>query len=227
MPRVLTIALALCLILLTLPLMIAVALGLLADGMRPVLYAGLRVGRHGRRFWMIKFRTLRPDPRAPGDHTAGGYQASLTTRYGRFLRRSRLDELPQLFNVLTGDLDLVGYRPPLPSYVERYPSLYAPLLGHRPGITGLASVLFHQREDRTLATARSAEEAQDLHARICIPAKARLDRFYQTHRSTLLDMRILLMTLRRLAPRGGGDAGQRLAHPGLGGVSSRDVSKQT
>lgn len=206
MPRIVAVPLALLMLVASLPVMLAVAIALWIDGMRPIFYRGTRIGQHGRPFTMLKFRTIRViDPGSPGtsvrEGAAGGHQAGTISPLCRFLRRSRLDELPQIVHVLTGQLDLVGYRPPLPDYVARHPEVYGPLLAARPGLTGLASVLFHKREDRILAHARSAEEATRLHARLCIPAKARLDRFYLAHRSTAFDLRIIAMTLARLWTR--------------------------
>ena len=98
---------------------------------------------------------------------------------GRFLRRSRLDEVPQLWNVLKGDMSFVGPRPPLRLYVERFPELYAKVLQSRPGVTGLATLVFHRHEEKLLAACRSAAETDAVYARRCVPRKARIDLIYQ------------------------------------------------
>ncbi|PKP67162.1 MAG: sugar transferase [Alphaproteobacteria bacterium HGW-Alphaproteobacteria-5] len=174
-------------------LMLAVAaLVLVADG-RPVLYGAERMKAPGQPFRLWKFRTMRPVTGDAG--VSGGAKAARITPVGAILRQSRLDELPQLFNILKGDLSFVGPRPPLRDYVERFPGLYAEVLRSRPGVTGLASLVLHRREERLLARCATAEETDRVYCRRCIPVKARLDLIYQRRRSLCLDGKILLGTL--------------------------------
>ncbi len=187
MPRLMTLVLAAVLTLVFLPVMGLTALALICSGTPRVFYSDQRIGQYGRPFRILKFRTMR-DP----DGTPCAYRV---TPLGRVLRKYRLDELPQLFNVFKGDLNLVGFRPPLPHYVDGNPTVYEPLLVDRPGLTGLASIRFHAREDRLLAAARDNDEAAYIHRQICIPAKARLDRLYIRKRSIGLDLWILFRTL--------------------------------
>src|SRR5690606_7107976 len=129
--------------------MAVVTLALLAGQGRPVLYGAERMHAPGHPFTLWKFRTMRP---ATGDSgVSGGDKAARITGPGRFLRRTRLDELPQLFNILRGDMSFVGPRPPLRQYVEAFPALYAEVLACRPGVTGLATLVFHRHEERILA----------------------------------------------------------------------------
>lgn len=173
-------------------MLVVAALVLVADG-RPVLYGAERMKAPGRPFRLWKFRTMRPAADDAG--VSGGAKASRVTPVGAILRRSRLDELPQLFNILKGDLSFVGPRPPLRDYVERFPGLYAEVLQSRPGVTGLASLVLHRREERLLARCTTAEETDRVYCRRCIPVKARLDLIYQRRRSLCLDGKILLGTL--------------------------------
>lgn len=168
---------------------------------RPILYDSLRMSAPGRPFRLWKLRTMRPDPGDSG--VTGADKADRITPLGRFLRRTRLDEVPQLWNVIRGDISLVGPRPPLPVYVDRFPDLYARVLQSRPGITGLATLVFHRHEERLLAACRTPAETDAVYARRCIPRKARLDLIYQHRRTLGLDLWILARTIRAALFRAG------------------------
>lgn len=191
-----------------------VALVLLAAQGRPLFYASRRMAAPDRAFTLWKFRTMVATGAAsrvaggaaggaaggvPG--VSGGHVAARVTPVGRVLRRLRLDELPQVWNVLRGDMGLVGPRPPLPEVVAAHPAVYAAVLQTRPGLTGLATLVFHRREAALLCHCRTAAETDAVYARRCIPAKARLDRLYLRRRSVALDAAILALTLAdRLLP---------------------------
>ena len=147
------------------------------------------------RFGLIKLRTM-PVGSADGGVTGGNKTAAMS-RLHRLLRRSRADELPQLWNVLRGDISLVGPRPPLRRYVEAFPDLYARVLQSRPGITGLASLAYHAHEERLLAACTSAEETDRVYRRRCIPRKARLDLIYQARRNLCFDLVLIGRTAAR------------------------------
>jgi lipopolysaccharide/colanic/teichoic acid biosynthesis glycosyltransferase len=116
------------------------------------------------------------------------------------LRRWRLDELPQLWNVLRGDMSFVGPRPPLRRYVEAFPELYADVLRARPGITGLATLIYHAEEERLLAPCRTAAETEAVYVRRCVPRKAQLDLIYAARRDLCLDLWIMFATVFRRLP---------------------------
>lgn len=197
--RALDIALALLLgALLAAPFALLLLWLLLREG-RPLFYAAERMRAPGQPFRLWKLRTMAPDPADSG--VSGGDKVSRITPTGRFLRRTRLDEVPQLWNVLKGDMSFVGPRPPLRQYVERFPALYAQVLRSRPGLTGLATLHFHQHEERLLARCRTAEETDAVYVRACIPRKARLDLIYQRRRTICLDLAILGRTLARVLSR--------------------------
>lgn len=181
---------------LALPLGLIVAALLLATQGRPVFHVSERMKAPGQGFRLWKFRTMRTDPADRG--VTGGDKSGRITPIGRFLRRSRLDELPQLWNILLGDMSFVGPRPPLRHYVEAYPRLYADVLRSRPGVTGLATLHFHRRETKLLALCATPDETEAVYVRRCIPAKARLDMMYQRRRSFCLDVTILAKTCARL-----------------------------
>jgi len=178
-----------------LPVMALIALAVwLLDG-RPVFYVSERMAAPDRGFALWKFRTMRPD--AAAATASGGDKAARITRSGQFLRRTRLDELPQLWNILKGDMSFVGPRPPLRRYVEDYPALYGQVLLSRPGVTGLASMIYHRHEAWLLAACRTAAETDAIYRRACVPRKARLDLIYQAHQSLCLDLWILFRTVFR------------------------------
>jgi lipopolysaccharide/colanic/teichoic acid biosynthesis glycosyltransferase len=106
-----------------------------------------------------------------------------------------LDEMPQLWNILKGDMSFVGPRPPLRVYVQDYPQLYGPVLHSRPGLTGLATLLYHAHEQRLLAKCQTPAETDAVYRRACVPRKARLDLIYQSKRSLCLDMALMWRTV--------------------------------
>lgn len=175
------------------PVILVTALVLLILDGRPIFYVAERMKTPTQGFNLIKFRTMKPALQDSG--VSGGEKTARITRTGRFLRRTRLDEFPQLWNVLRGDISLVGPRPPLRQYVERFPRIYGEVLKSRPGITGLASVYFHAHEERLLARSRSRAETDAIYCRACIPRKARLDLIYQKQRTLCMDVALLFKTV--------------------------------
>lgn len=165
----------------------------------PLFYVSERMRAPGRPFRLWKLRTMTVVP--PEQGVSGGDKRSRITATGGFLRRYRLDEVPQLWNVLKGDMSFVGPRPPLRLYVERFPELYAQVLRDRPGITGLATLIFHRHEEKLLSACRTAEETDAVYSRRCVPRKAQLDLIYQRRRTICLDFRLMAQTLRRAIKR--------------------------
>jgi lipopolysaccharide/colanic/teichoic acid biosynthesis glycosyltransferase len=160
-------------------LMLVIAVMLLAVQGRPVFFASVRMRSPDRSFRLWKFRTMRPGP----ETVTAGHSAARVTWCGGLLRRVRLDELPQIWNILRGDMTFVGPRPPLPALVAARPALYARVLASRPGVTGLASLVFHRHEARILARCRSPADAEQTYLRRCVARKARIDLIYQARRS--------------------------------------------
>ena len=163
---------------------------------RPFFYAAERMRTPTQAFRLWKFRTMTVVVADAG--VSGADKAARITPVGRVLRRLRLDELPQIWNILRGDISFVGPRPPLRSYVERFPEIYGRVLQSRPGVTGLASIHYHRHEERLLARSRSAAETDRIYCRRCIPAKARLDLIYARHASVCFDLRLIGRTLARV-----------------------------
>lgn len=193
--RILDILAALFLGLLLSPLILWVmALILLRDG-RPVLYISERMKTGSEGFALWKFRTMTVVERDSG--VSGGDKAARITKTGAFLRNYRLDELPQLWNVLRGDISFVGPRPPLRRYVEQFPDLYNQVLKSRPGITGLATLVYHRHEEMLLAACKTSEDTEEVYVRRCVPQKARLDLIYRRRRSLCFDVLLMLKTVFR------------------------------
>lgn len=191
--RLFDLAMVIVLAVLLLPVMAVIAVLILVRDGGPVLHVAERMKTPTQGFKLYKFRTMRPARDDRG--VSGADKADRITRFGAFLRRTRLDELPQLYNLLRGDVSLVGPRPPLREYVERFPELYAQVLRSRPGITGLATVNFTHHEDWLLARSTSPEETDAIYARACVPRKARIDLIYQDHAGMCFDWAILWQTV--------------------------------
>jgi len=194
--RAMDVGLALMLVMVLAVPMLLIALWIRVVDGRPVLYTSERMKTPDTPFTLLKFRTMTTARDDTG--VSGGYKAARITRTGRALRRTRLDELPQLFNILKGDMSFVGPRPPLRRYVELRPDIYAQVLQSRPGVTGLASLVYHGREEALLARCRDAAETEAAYLARCIPAKARLDLRWARHRSICHDTALILETVRRV-----------------------------
>ena len=183
MKRLLDILLALAALLLLSPLMLGVMLAVFLSDRGPVFFRQVRVGLGGAPFGMYKFRSMVVDA-----ERRGGYATAMgdprITRVGRFIRRTSLDELPQLFNVLKGDMSVVGPRPDVPAQQALYtPSQWQQRCSVRPGITGLAQ-----------ATSRSAATQEE---------RTALDLRYARDAGIGLDIKIIAMTVRQVLTKGG------------------------
>ena len=176
-----------------LPIMLVTGLAILMLDGRPVFYVSERAKAPGKTFRLVKFRTMRPEVGDSG--ASGGHKSHRITRTGTFLRRTRLDEVPQLWNILKGDMSFVGPRPPLPVYVVRFPEIYGQVLKSRPGVTGLASIYFHQHEDFILKNCTTPEENERAYELRCIPRKAKLDLIYARNRNLCMDTWLMLATV--------------------------------
>lgn len=181
---------ALVLLVLLSPLLLVFALAVALTSPGGAFFRQVRVGRGGRGFRLLKFRSMRPGSEAQGQLTIGGRDPRITP-VGYFLRKTKLDELPQLWNVLVGDMSVVGPRPEVPKYVAMYSSEQRAVLSVRPGITGMASIDYID-ENELLARAADPEKA---YIEEVMPAKLALDLRYVRERSFLLDLRIILATV--------------------------------
>ena len=170
------------------PLLASLALWIKLDSPGPVLYRGKRVGKDGQPFHMCKFRTMELGAERRGPAVTYRDDPRIT-RAGRFLRRTKLDELPQLFNVVKGEMSLVGPRPEDPTYVAFYDEKQRQVLSVKPGVTGPT-----QLEYRDEASMLEGSSVDDDYVSRLMPQKLKLDLEYVHTRSLMLDLRILWRT---------------------------------
>jgi lipopolysaccharide/colanic/teichoic acid biosynthesis glycosyltransferase len=154
------------------PLFLIIAVALKLDSKGPVFYRATRVGRYGREFKLFKFRSMVVNADKVGPGITGAKDPRIT-RMGRFLRRTKLDEFPQLWNVLKGDMSFVGPRPEDPKYVQHYTEAQRGVLAVRPGITSPASIQYRHEEAML-----SGENHEDLYLQKVMPAKLAVDLAY-------------------------------------------------
>ena len=179
------------------PLMLAIAAAIKLDSRGPVLFRQQRVGRHGVPFRIHKFRTMVADAPQRGPALTVGADVRIT-RIGHWLRSTRLDELPQLIDVLAGHMSLVGPRPELPQYVAHYPAaLRERALSVRPGITDPSSLLYLNEAE---LLARAADPERE-YIEVILPRKLQCAADYAAQASLRSDLTVLLRTLRLLMLR--------------------------
>jgi lipopolysaccharide/colanic/teichoic acid biosynthesis glycosyltransferase len=171
------------------PLLAAIALAVWLEDRRSPWFRGVRVARGGGSFRMIKFRSMRPGAWKTGVNSTAEGDARIT-RVGAWLRRAKLDELPQLWNVLTGEMGLVGPRPQVPADAALYTQEEQRMLAVRPGITDLASIVFADEG----AILKGSAEPDLLYDQIIRPWKSRLALLYLDHQSGWTDLRIVWLT---------------------------------
>ena len=191
MKRVLDVLVAAALLLVTLPLFAAVAVAIKVDSRGPVFFRCRRTGRLGREFAMLKFRKM-VDGVEGLPLTMG--QDTRFTGVGRFLARSKLDELPQLWNVLRGEMSLVGPRPEDRRFVQIWRDTHPEILSVRPGITGLSQLAFAHESDLLDPT----DPVNDYIVRL-LPRKLSLDSLYARNQTMRMDLRVLAWTVSAVA----------------------------
>jgi lipopolysaccharide/colanic/teichoic acid biosynthesis glycosyltransferase len=175
------------------PVMLLTALLIKLDSRGPVFFKQQRVGKGFRPFLIYKFRTMVEDAPQRGSSITVGADPRIT-RIGRFLRKTKFDELPQLINVLKGDMSLVGPRPEVPRYVEMFRDDYEEILRVRPGITDTASLKY---EDEAEILGRAAN-AEDEYIKHILPEKVKLAKDYVRRSSLMYDFGLILRTIPKL-----------------------------
>jgi lipopolysaccharide/colanic/teichoic acid biosynthesis glycosyltransferase len=194
--RLLDLGVALVGLVLLAPLFLLLGIMIKGDSPGPVFFRGARSGRHGKVFQILKFRTMHSGLRGDPGPCITAHDDPRTTPFGRWLRSTKLNELPQLWNVLKGDMSLVGPRPEYPTIVGQWPEeARRELLAARPGITSPASVLYRD-EEKMLATATVLDDY--LHD--ILPSKIRLERLYLRDRTVLTDLDVIFWTMIALLP---------------------------
>ena len=175
------------------PIFIVIALLVKTDSKGPVIYSQLRVGRNWKVFTLYKFRTMKNDSQSNGLRITV-LNDSRITPIGRILRKYKLDEMPQLFNIFKGDMSVVGPRPESKKYVELYKEDYSEILQIQPGLTDYALIEF-RNEEEILAGYEDAEQA---YINLILPEKISLYKKYINEMSFVTDVKIVLKTFLRV-----------------------------
>jgi diguanylate cyclase (GGDEF)-like protein len=178
------------------PLFLLAWIAIKRDSPGPAFYRGPRVGKHGKNFQILKFRTMYESPESHEGPRLTCAQDDRITPLGRWLRRTKLNELPQLWNVLVGDMSLVGPRPEDPELIKAWPNdAREEILSGKPGITSPASVFYHCEENIL-----SKNELIGMYFNDILPNKIRLDRLYVRNRSFSTDLDVIFLTLALFIP---------------------------
>lgn len=193
MKRFFDIVISFTTLVLLIPLMVVVATIIKLNSEGPVFFKQERIGKGFRPFWIYKFRTMRKPANGNGSQVTVGNDPRIT-RVGWFLRQTKIDELPQLINILRGEMSFVGPRPEVPQYVQLYKQDYQEILTVRPGLTDLASLKYR---DEAALLARATNPEEEYTTRV-LPDKIELAKDYLRQASLLFDLKIIFKTLFKL-----------------------------
>jgi lipopolysaccharide/colanic/teichoic acid biosynthesis glycosyltransferase len=177
------------------PFFLAIAILVKLDSLGPIFYRGIRVGLNGKPFRIYKFRSMSNDAEKTGVSTTSITDLRIT-KVGRFIRRYKLDELPQLINVFLGDMSLVGPRPEVQRFVEKYNDEEKVILKVRPGITDWASIKY--RDEGGIIASSGIEDADEAYEKLIRPGKLELQMKYVQERSFWLDLKLIFVTLKSI-----------------------------
>ena len=190
--RIFDITLSLFGLIILLPFMLIIAILIKIDSKGPVFFKQIRVTKNGKEFKIFKYRTMKVGSDKYSQITVG--KDGRITKLGSFLRKYKLDEIPQLINVLIGDMSLVGPRPEVPKYIALYTDEQKEILKVRAGITDYASIEFSDEND-LLA---SEEEPEKAYIEKIMPKKIELNKKYLSEISILTDIKIILLTIKKI-----------------------------
>ena len=193
MKRLFDLALSAVLLCSFLPFFLMLAFAIALDSKGGVFYRQIRIGKAGREFQLLKFRSMRPNSDQLGQLTVGDRDPRITS-VGLFLRKSKMDELPQLINILKGDMSWVGPRPEVPKYVDLYSDSEKKVLSVRPGLTDLASIEYIE-ESELLSKSKNPEET---YINQILPHKLALQIEYIENQSMLYDLKLICRTLTKI-----------------------------
>jgi len=175
------------------PVLVVLAIIIKLDSKGPVLFIQPRVGLNNKDFNIFKFRTMQMESDKKGLLTLGNKDSRIT-KVGYFLRRYKIDEFPQLLNIVIGDMSFVGPRPELRKYVNYYPQEDLSVLSVRPGITGLASIEFRNEVELL----KAAKDPENYFIESIIPEKLKLNKLYIEKRSFWFDLKLIIITIFRV-----------------------------
>ena len=194
MPRILDIVLSLFSLLILVPLFIPIVIILLLTGEHKVFYLQSRVGYKNKNFKILKFATMLSNSPNMGTGSLTLKNDSRVLPFGFFLRKTKINELPQILNVLIGDLSIVGPRPQMQVDFEKYSDeVQQKIYNVRPGLTGIGSIVFRD-EESLISLASENENSHDFYKRVIAPYKGELEMWYQKNRSLYLDFQLIFIT---------------------------------
>ena len=194
MPKILDILLSLFALLVLLPLFMPIIVILLFTGEHKVFYLQNRVGYKNKNFKILKFATMLSNSPNTGTGSLTLQNDPRVLPFGSFLRKTKINELPQILNIIIGDLSIVGPRPQMRVDFEAYSDeIQQKIYNVKPGLTGIGSIVFRDEESLISLAARN-ENPHDFYKRVIAPYKGELEIWYQTHRSLFLDFQLILIT---------------------------------
>jgi lipopolysaccharide/colanic/teichoic acid biosynthesis glycosyltransferase len=194
MPRIIDVLLSLLALLVLLPLFIPIVVILLFTGEHKVFYLQTRVGYKNKDFKIIKFATMLSNSANMGSGSLTLKNDPRVLPFGSFLRKTKINELPQILNIIIGDLSIVGPRPQMQVDFEKYSNdVQGKIYSVRPGLTGIGSIIFRD-EESLISVASENENPHDFYKRVIAPYKGELEIWYHSHRSVFLDSQLIFMT---------------------------------
>lgn len=194
MPRIIDILLAVLTIIVLLPLFIPIIIILLFTGENKVFYLQNRVGYKNKNFRIIKFATMLANSENMGSGSLTLKNDPRVLPFGTFLRKTKINELPQILNIIIGDLSIVGPRPQMYVDFEKYSQeVQQKIYQVRPGLTGIGSIVFRD-EESLISVASENENPHDFYKRVIAPYKGELEMWYQEKRSFILDLQLIFIT---------------------------------
>ena len=194
MPRIIDVSLSILALLVLLPLFIPIVAILLLTGEHKVFYSQTRVGYKNQDFKILKFATMLSNSANMGSGSLTLKNDPRVLPFGSFLRKSKINELPQILNIIIGDLSIVGPRPQMQVDFEKYSDeVQGKIYNVRPGLTGIGSIVFRD-EESLISTASENENPHDFYKRVIAPYKGELEIWYQEHNSFFLDLQLIFMT---------------------------------
>ena len=194
MPRIIDVLLSLLALLVLLPLFIPIVVILLLTGEHKVFYLQTRVGYKNKDFKIIKFATMLSNSVNMGSGSLTLRNDPRVLPFGSFLRKTKINELPQILNIIIGDLSIVGPRPQMQVDFEKYSDdVQNKIYNVRPGLTGIGSIIFRD-EESLISIAAENENPHDFYKRVIAPYKGELEIWYHSHRSVFLDLQLIFLT---------------------------------
>ncbi|PQB07817.1 lipid carrier--UDP-N-acetylgalactosaminyltransferase [Polaribacter filamentus] len=194
MPRIIDILLSTLVLLILLPFFVPIVVILLLTGEHKVFYSQTRVGYKNQNFKILKFATMLSNSANMGPGSLTLKNDPRVLPFGSFLRKTKINELPQILNIIIGDLSIVGPRPQMQVDFEKYSDdVQKKIYNVRPGLTGIGSIIFRD-EESLISAASESEDPHDFYKRVIAPYKGELEMWYQSYRSVFLDFQLIFIT---------------------------------